>query len=744
MLRTSRLVNLTGAAGVGKTRLALRAASLSRDLWRDGAFLIELDHIRDRGLVADAIASILGVPELGDRDAHEALETYLASRELLLVVDNCEHVLESVATLLDALLRAAPGLHVLATSREVLGVAGERAYHLEPLPLLGEGADGAAGASPAVMLFVDRAASAVPDFELAEANLATIVEICRRLDGLPLALELAAAQLRTVGPKDLAERLEDRFRLLTVRRGSIQDRHRTLRAAIEWSYDLCDKLEQVLWQRLSVFAGSFDLAAAQAVCMDETMTSADVVDGVRGLVNKSILSVRSETGRTRFRLLDTLRAYGSERLAGGPADGRHAGEREVELRARHLAWYSEVAARFERDWFGTGQQEHLTQVKADMAEIRAGLAYAVAHPEHLRTALRTAGSLCYFWTAAGALREGRVWLDVLLDADRQASQERARAVSALTVVLLATGAPEHTMGVAREALELARTEDPAREPRALKNVGILLLQQGDPGGLSTLEEAVALCRARGMTGEDLAHAQAALAQACTVTGAEAAGRSLFAECVATCEAAGDAWLQGVVRIFDALMSWHNGDDRAAELQVTQGLRICHAIPDFHACATGVHVVALLRVGHDDDLAARLMGAADRYWIDAGGALVQGPAWTDAIGSAVSTCRTNLGAKKFAAAHEAGQRISLEDAVALALGERTMRAVTTQSASDPLGLTQRELEVAALVAEGLRNREIAERLVISPRTAETHVQNMLAKTGFRARTQLAAWYQTRAT
>jgi non-specific serine/threonine protein kinase len=740
LVAESRLVTLTGTAGVGKSRLARRVAGLHGRTFRDGVSFVDLDDVTDQTLVVEAVAGALGVPEHSGRDAESALLGFVAGREMLLVMDNCGHVAETVTELLRDLLRAASGLHVLATSREVLGVPGEMTYRVEPLPVPASGDPaGAIEVSPAVALFVERASAAVHGFRLGTEDLATVVEICRRLDGIPLALELAAAQLRVMSPSELAARLDDRFGILTSRRGTAVPRHRTLRAAVEWSYELCDKVERQLWQRLSVFAGDFDLNDAEEVCADDLLTRLDVVEAMRGLVDKSILSVQVQGGSTRFRLLDTLRRFGLDRLREGAEEGDDHRLDEVQLRARHLAWYADLACQFEAEWFGPHETEWVARMTAELSDIRAALAFAADSPEHVRTGLRMAAALCWFWGTTAALREGHRWLVRLLELGREPTRERSRALSALAVLMATIGAPEGGADVAWEALGLARRVDPERLPRVLDNVGMMLAPHRQPVAISALEEAVELCRERGLRGEELAYATYALGYGRGLSGEPEAAAALFAESVELCREAGDTWWQGVVRMMAALVSWLNGDPGCAEQNALEGLRLARLIPDLNACAVGLNVLGLLLVGRDDRTAAGLLGTAGSYWADAGGSWFQTPAWVDQVEQAKARCRENLGGEAFEAAYRAGEEQPLEDAAAQVLGEPTEEAAPPTPTRDQFGLTRRERDVAALVAEGLSNRDIAARLVISQRTAETHVQNMLAKTGFSTRSQLAVWF-----
>ncbi len=505
---------------------------------------------------------------------------------------------------------------------------------------------------------------------------------------------------------------------------------------MEWSYEACDKTEQLLWKRLSVFTGEFDLTDAEEVCADDTLSRMDVILAMRGLVDKSILSVRAHHGGMEFRLLDTLRRYGLDRLAEDAADGA---TEEDELRTRHLTWYAELACRFQAEWFGPGQPEWLARMQRKLPDIRQALGTALEHPQHVRTGLRMAAALCWFWATTATLREGRGWLVRLLDLGREPTRERSRGLSALAILMATIGSAEDGADIAREALEIARRDDPEWLPRTLQNVGMMLAPHGHPDAIPALEEALALCRERGGGAEELAYATYTLGYGRGLNGEPEAAQALFRESIEAARQAGDVWWQGVVRVVAASVAWAHDDPEEALWNALEGLRASRLVPDLNACAVGLNMAAVLLVGRDDRRAASLLGTADRYWADAGGSWLATPTWVDHLDRARATCRANLGDAAFEAAHRAGQEMAIEDAAALALGESAEPATVDVPAGDQFGLTRREHEVAALVAEGMSSREIAARLVISPRTAETHVQNMLVKTGFGTRSQLARWY-----
>lgn len=321
LLRTARLVTVTGPGGVGKTRVALRAASLLADDFPDGTCLVELSGLHDPELLADTVASCLWLPEAESRSQLDAIIDHLRGQRMLLILDTCEHLIDACAMLADVLLRATE-VTVLATSRQTLDVPGEHTCAIPPLPIsIGPLSDPAAG--DAIELFTQCAAAVVPGFAVTDANRADVIRLCQRLDGVPLAIELATVRLRAIPLGQLAERLEDRFRLLTGGRRAALPHHQTMRAATDWSYDLCSPAEQLLWARLSVFAGSFDVGAVEQVCAGEPLDRQDVLSTLIGLVDRSVV-LRVGEGGTQYLLLDTIREFGAEKLAALGAEPSYA------------------------------------------------------------------------------------------------------------------------------------------------------------------------------------------------------------------------------------------------------------------------------------------------------------------------------------------------------------------------------------------------------------------------------------
>jgi predicted ATPase len=455
MLAESRLVTIVGPGGVGKTRVSLVAAAQAAASYPDGPWIVELSNLRDPALLPNTVASVLGLPEQDARSALDAVLEYLRDRRLLLILDTCEHLLDACAALAQAVMRDAPGVTVLATSRQPLDMPGERTYPIGPLPVpendwLPLAGTGLGGCGDAVELFALRAATAVPDFAITPDNAADVIRLCRRLDGIPLAIELAVVRLRALPLSKLLDRLNHRFTVLTGGRPGALPRHRTLRMAIEWSHELCSPAERRLWARLSVFAGTFSLAAAKEVCAEVSLERPDIVDALVGLVDKSVVLREGE----RYRMLDTLREFGAEQLA---SSGELAS-----CRARHIARYLAMARYFGVHFTDDDQVDRYYELRSAHHNLRAALEYALepdddpasaARPasgpaadvasgpsgasgpvvtslarERWRSGAEMACSLYGYWQISGLLSEGGYWLTKVLDRFPDPGPERARAL----------------------------------------------------------------------------------------------------------------------------------------------------------------------------------------------------------------------------------------------------------------------------------------------------------------------------
>jgi predicted ATPase/class 3 adenylate cyclase/DNA-binding CsgD family transcriptional regulator len=458
LLAENRVVTLTGAGGVGKTRLAIQAAAAIAGDFGDGVWCVDLAPITDPELAAVTVARALGLPDQPGRSTMDTLLRFVRDRELLVVLDNCEHLLDASAELVVALLSGAPGLALLATSREAIGVAGEVSWRVPSLSLLDE----------AIALFTDRARRARPDFTVTNDNAAVVAEICTRLDGLPLAIELAAARVRALSLAEILDSLHDRFRLLTGGARTAVRRQQTLRASVDWSHALLTEPERVLFRRLAVFQGGFDLDAAQTVAGGGDVQRYHVLDQLTLLVDKSLVIADDSTGRTRYRLLETVRQYALEKLG-------ESGEADA-VRARHRDHYTAMAAVLDAP-AGRDYEQRIEQADTEIDNLRAAFAWSRENSA-IELTLTLASSLQPLWQARGRIREGRAWFDAALaDLDTQHSEVaaavRARALADKAVLDTWAGAAAST-DEAEQALAIAReVDDPALLARTLTACGFI-------------------------------------------------------------------------------------------------------------------------------------------------------------------------------------------------------------------------------------------------------------------------------
>ncbi|MFC5181412.1 ATP-binding protein [Actinomadura harenae] len=763
VLARSRLVTLTGVGGVGKTRLALRLATEVRGEFDGGAWLVELSALREPDLLARHVADKLGLPGQAAGDQTDRLCEHLADRELLLVLDTCEHLVEGTATLVETLLRAAPRLRVLATSREPLDVMGEHNLVIPPLavaadaPADGDPAGGTAaegnragaagraavdeGADDAVALFADRAEAMVPGFTLTKENRPLVARLCAQLDGIPLAIELAAVRMRTMSVEQLAERMDDRFRLLgTARAGG--DRHRTLRAAIEWSHELCTGEERLLWARLSVFPGDFDLTAAERVCGGDGLPGEELFEVLGRLVEKSVVQVERD-GR-RYRMLDTLREYGSERLAGlgdGPC-----------LRQRHRDHYLDLAERAREAALGAEQLGWLTRLSEENPNLRVALEYSLTTPEEVATGLHLTVVLQHYWICLGMFGEARRWHDRALASPTGGSGDAARVALDRAWIAYGAGMVAVQQGETDRARDLftaanvdssatamimADTAEAASAPDLLAHVvhgeGLLALFEGRLDEARTrMEQAREAFDRLGyrdplalLTGPHLSTVlllqrkeQEALALA------DAAARDG--------EASGERWCHSFALYARGAALWWLGEHRAATDDLLACLRIKERLGDLLGITLALDLLTPAPVVHGEyEQAAMLLGATEAMWRQLGATRLYGPDYKRRRATSEHALRKRLPPERFQAAKERGARLSVAEAIALARGEPAPRP-------ERQPLTAREREVAVLVARGLSNREIADRLSVARRTVDTAVEHILAKLGLSSRAQIAAW------
>jgi len=731
-LSTTRLLTLTGAGGAGKSRLAFQAAAEVREDFADGVWVAELASIADPALVPQAVASVLSVSEQAGRPLRDTLADYLQNRSLLLVLDNCEHLQAACAQFADALLRDCATLRILATSRSSLSVPGELLWRVPSLSL----PDARRLPSvdyiqhyEAVRLFVERARSVEPMFTLTSDNAPAVAEVCQQLDGIPLAIELAAARTRVLAVEQIAARLHDRFRLLTGGSPSVLPRHQTLRATMEWSHGLLAETERVLLRRLSVFAGGWTLEAAEAVCSRDGVESADVLDLLTQLVDNSLVVVNTQLEQTRYRLLETVRQYGRDRL--------HEAAEADTVRRRHRDWYLELAERAAPEMLGPQQVLWFERLETEHDNLRAALEWSKVEKDGAEAGLRLTGALRGFWARRGHWREGREWLEAALARSAEAPP-LASSGALLGATHFARRRGEYGLAttLGQKGLALCRAlGDEDGSASFLSAVGIVALLQGEHERATALfEETRSLSRERGnksLMGTALYH----LGVVARYQGDYERATAFHSESLAVFREIGDNWNIALPLHGLAVVAFRQSDYERAAAFFTDSLLLCEEVGNrwiSEECLEGFARVASA-TGHYQR-AARLFGAAEVLRETLGYHRSRADqAYHD---ERVASTRAALGSAAFDAALAEGRVLTRERAVEYALTSTETLPRKVRTAADLL--TAREREVAALIAQGLTNRQVAAKLVVTERTAETHVQNILNKLGFTSRSQVAAW------
>jgi predicted ATPase/class 3 adenylate cyclase/DNA-binding CsgD family transcriptional regulator len=776
----SRLVTIAGPGGIGKSRLALQVAADALEGADDGVWLVELAPVAEPELVARTAAAVLGVREEPGRPMLDTLVDAISDRHLLVLLDNAEHVLGAAAKLADAMMRSCPRMCLLVTSREPLGISGEHVFRVPPLPVppADLAAPGPLAAFESVQLFTEHALMHRQGFALDEDNAAAVAAVCVRLDGIPLALELAAARLRSLSVSEVSSRLDQRFRLLTG--GS-----RTVRALIGWSYELLNPGEQIVLDRLSVFAGGWTLEAAEAVTSRGDTGEWQVLDRLAALVDKSLVQAEEVKGSTRYRLLETVRHYAAERLA------RRAGSELDEARAAHRDYYLALAETADTHLRGPDEAKWLDRLEAEFDNIRAALAFSVADPDSAEPGLRLAAGLHRFCNMRGHGGEVLEALTVLLERpDAQLpTRVRARALTVGCHLLDYFGKGPAPRSMVSEALKIARAlADDAIAADALSQLCWLSFEHGDlPAALTRIDEAVKLARAAGdprliayilgrravfeSEAGDLDAAFADNREAITLS--RAAGDSYrlaitlanlgFDEHAAGELGAARAHLQEASTIADN----HGYQNMSTGLRQNLGLvdlidsdpRTArrHFLDSLHAARTtgvqsyvpGALLGLALAAGADSDptIAATLHGIADEHYERAGRGF-------EAIEAGLrdrdhAQLRATLGDAVFEAAYRQGHTLSQADAIALATtaaepDSGTAAVITGPAAGQaaPGGsagtLSPRERQIVALLAGGATDAQIAERLFLSVNTVRSHLERIRDKTGARRRIDLVRY------
>jgi predicted ATPase/DNA-binding CsgD family transcriptional regulator len=740
-------VTLTGPSGVGKSRLALQVAIEIQNDFTDGVWFIALAPVRSADHLLAAIGRGLDLRDEGDAPIDDRLHRFLRDRHALIVLDNFEHVIDG-APLLTGLLSTSPGVKAIVTSRVTLRVTGEHEYPVHPLELptvVRGGSLEALERNESVALFLQRARAVRPEFQLTDANATAVVEICRRLDGLPLAIELAAARSKVLSPQALLARLTNSLQVLTGGPRDLPPRLQSMRDAIAWSHDLLDDEDRALFRRLAVFDGGCTLAAAEAVAADLGPSPApkspfspqfpqsfgapsptfvpEIFDGLASLVDKSLIRQDEREGDLRFSMLETIREFGLEQLAA-------AGEEHV-IRARHAKWALELAEEAEPALWGADQHHWFQRLETERENLDEALSWAIEHDQEL--GMRLAGSLWWFWQVRGYLTEGRSAFDRLLPGDnRIPAPIRIKALQGAAFLAAIQGDSHRAEDLAKQARKLA---DGLGDAQAIaRTMFIQSFCAGTRGNVDAAhqfaQEALEKFRASGD--------QQWLPFTLNRLGIETHGKGDWAGAEALYQEALDRWrgqghTWGIATALSnlAVLAHVQGDDERAASLYRESLALCWTQGDqwgLTEALTGLGGIASTAGEHE--VAVRLFAAAEEIRESIGLTLQQHI--RTQYEAAITTTKSALGEVGFEAAWQAGRALSLEQAVADATVVATAKKRTTEPTPRPAagstGLTPREIEVIRLLADGRSSREIGDALFISHRTATTHVTNIFDKLG----------------
>ena len=729
LLRRSRLITLTGPGGAGKTRLALRLAVDILTHYPDGVWLVELAPLADPRLLDQTVATACRVTEKGKRTPAEGLVEGLAGRKVLLVMDGCEHMVDFCANLTSRLLRSCTKLTILVTSREPLGVPGEIIWRTPSLSVPAPEDSSHPElvlASEAVRLYVQRAQLVRPDFHLDESVSAPVAQVCARLEGIPLAIELAASLAGMMTQEETLDRLRDRFRLLVGGSRTSLPRHQTLRQAVDWSYELLSPAEKALLARLAMFAGGFDLEAAEAVAPSSRSDSEGVLRVLSRLVDKSLVVAEPvDPKRTRYRMLDTIREYALEKL-------QQSDKADVPaLQARHyLAWCTKAGSELRSG----DQVGWLARIDEELPNIRLALGWALI--EKPDDALRLAAAMGPYWHMRRQ-REGVHWLDLVLDLPTSSLDSRAVALLARARINWRHGqtvGPKHD---AEQCAELSRSLGLNEVlASALNILGLLRSAAGDWSGADEyLMQVLQLSRELG----DPVYVAGSLnnmALGASARGDNEAAATMLEEAVAVLRPTGNRFALGEILDSLARVRLRSGAFDAARTLYGEAISMSVELGDqlnVANCLDGLGLLALV----DSDPARTLKLAAAAHSLRTKLEDEETPDWTGEVTKGLEAARAKLSRQEADAAWREGAAMNIPEAFNYAVGAGP---APIQTHGSPL--TGREAQVAVLIADGLTNPEIAKRLRMADRTADAHVEHIRNKLGLRSRSQIAVWAHER--
>jgi predicted ATPase/DNA-binding CsgD family transcriptional regulator len=712
LLSQVRLLTLTGVGGCGKTRLGIQVANAARDLFPDGVWFVDLAPVSAPAQVPLAVATALKVAEKPGRSLEESLWDEMAPNRLLIVLDNCEHLIESSATLAATALAACPTLQIIATSREALNVPGELSWRVPPLRQ-----------PDAVRLFLARAALSRTGIKVDGLNKQRVADLCQRLDGLPLALELAAVRLRAMSLEEIVARLEDRFRLLSAGSRTALPRQQTLRATVDWSYELLTETERALFRRLSVFVGGFDLASAEAICSGDGLGAGDVLERLPQLVDRSMVQAEeSVEGAVRYRLLETLRQYGAEQL--------QVSDEADRFRSRHAEHFLVRAEG--ADSPGPGQHVNIPWIERDHDNLRAALDWFADHDALRR--LRLSAALSWFWILRGQLTEGRQQLEASLASSHDRSTLRAKALRGLGHMTRSLG----EISLARDELEEALAISEERHDESDVAFTLLILGttstvQGDlAAGWTYYERALAMYARLGDR-RGVARMQFQLGIQSFWLRDLPRSEAFLEQCLPGLRESKDDTFTAQALAVLGMVALDSGHLTRARSLLAESLSLSRPQGAHFAITLALDALAGVAAAHQQHERAMQLAGASSAARDAAGMQLP-PHMLASRDRWLESARRRLGKKAADQGWEVGRKIPVNEAIAYALGE-----TEKISSAGATTLTRREKEIAQLVSRGLTNKQIAERLVVSVRTAESHVESVRNKLGFQSRAQIAAWF-----